>query len=152
MKSIPCLFATAVFALPCIALAGPEEDLQVISEAIAEMVTAESMISTALDGECGKYAPEDFRLTRVAMRQKIEDLKNALSPDSKQRVDAQLASNEFKTELETFRKKGVDETLSMVQSKSGNQVFSCGYVFGFLSPSVLRFDHAMARAAKHLAR
>lgn len=152
MKVAVRVMLAGACALSMGAWADEDADMQVVAEAVGEMVTAESMLSAAVDGECGKYAPEDIRLTRVAMRQKIEDVEGAMPPGSRKKVLEQIASDDYQNQLKMFRKRGVEDTLAMIRGKGTDPVFACGYLFGFLSTPVLRFDHALARAAKLLSK
>ncbi len=153
MKAMLCTLIAgviAVIALP--SRADDETDLRVVGESLGEMTIAEAMFSTALDGECGKFAPEDFRITRETMRLNIADLKGALSPAMRQKVVEQLGKDGFRTQVDGFKRKAVDEKLAMIRSKNGSQEFACGYVFGSLAVPLVRFENAMARGMKQLGK
>jgi len=149
---VTMLALTGVCAMPLIAHADDEADLQIAGQAIGELVTAESMYSAALDGECGKHAPENFRIARETMRLNIADLKEMLPPSSKQKITEQLNREDFKSQLNTFRTKAVDETLAMFRSKGVSQAFACGYVFGYLTELFLRSEQHRLRALKQLGK
>jgi hypothetical protein len=151
--AIVTMFAlTVVCAMPLIAHADDEADLQMAGQAIGELVTAEAMYSAALDGECGKHAPEYFRIARETMRLNIADLKEMLPPSSKQKITEQLNREDFKSQLNTFRTKAVDETLAMFRGKGVGQAFACGYVFGYLTELLLRSEQHRLRALKQLGK
>jgi hypothetical protein len=149
---VTVLALAGVCAMPLAAYADDEADLQIVGQAIGEMVTAEAMFSAALDGECGKHAPENFRITRETMRLKIADLKEMLPPSSKQKITEQLNREDFQSQLNAFRKQAVDETLATFRSKGTNQAFACGYVFGYLTEPLIRSEQHRLRALKQLGK
>jgi hypothetical protein len=125
---VTVLGLVGVCAMPLVARADDEADLQVAGQAIGEMVTAEAMLSAALDGECGQYAPEKFRITRETMRLDITDLEEIVPPSGRQRIAEQLKREDFQSELGAFKKKAVDEQLAAFHNQRVSPAFACGYV------------------------
>jgi len=138
--------------LSAVAHADEESDLAVVGEAVGEMVTAQAMLSDALDGECGQYAPEKLRISRETMRLNIADLQAMLPEKSRNHIAAQLNRPEFKAQLEMFRKRGVEDELAMLRGDGANPVFACGYVFGLLTEPVLHSEHRRLRALQQLRK
>jgi hypothetical protein len=139
-------------AMPLAAHADDEADLQIAGQTIGELVTAEAMLSAALDGECSQHASENFRIMRETLRLNIADLKEVLPPSSKQKITEQLNREEFQSQLNTFRKKAVDETLALLRGKGVSPAFACGYVFGTLAEPLARSEQHRLRALKQLGK
>lgn len=148
---IIALFGVLGLCAPSFAAhADDEADLALVGEAVGEMVTVEAMLSAAIDGECGQYVPEKLRISRETMRLEITDLQDMLSLANRKRLTEQLNRQEFKAQLEEYRKKGVDDELARLRSDGAQPLFACGYVFGLLTDPVIRSEHRRLRALEQL--
>ena len=141
-----------VCATPFAARADDEADLQIVGQAVGEMVATEAMFSAALDGECGQYAPEKFRISRATMRLNIADLQEMVPPSSKQRITEQLNREDFQSQLGTFKKKAIDEQLAALHAQGSSPGFACGYVFGSLAETLIRSELRRQRVLKQLGK
>jgi len=152
MKIIALSGLLGLCTLSLTVLGDDAADLALVGEAIGEMVTAEAMLSDALDGECAQYAPEKIRISRATMRLNIADLQEMLPVESRKKLTEQLNRPEFKTQLAEFRKKGVEDQLAMFRSEGVNPMFACGYVFGLLTDPVIHSEHRRLRAMQQLRK
>lgn len=149
---VTVLGLVGVCAMPLAARADDEADLQVVGQAIGEMVTAEAMFSAALDGDCAQYAPEKFRISRETMRLNIADLEEMVPLSSKQRITEQLNREEFQSQLSAFKKKAVDDQLAAFHSQGTSPGFACGYVLGSLTDTLIHSEIRRLRALKQLGK
>jgi hypothetical protein len=152
MKIVALSGLLGLCALSFAAYADDEADLALAGEAVGEMVTVEAMLSAAIDGECRQYVPEKLRISRETLRLEIADLQEMLPQSSRKRLTEQLNRQEFKAQMEAYKKKGVDDQLARLRSDGANPIFACGYVFGLLTDPVIHSEHRRSRALEQLRK
>ena len=152
MKAVALLGLLGIWALSFAAGADDEGDLAIVTEAVGEMVTAEAMLSAAIDGECRQYVPEKLRIARESLRLEISDLQEMLPQSSRKRLAEKLHGQAFQAQVEDYKKKGVHDELAQLRSDGAQPIFACGYVFGLLTGPVIHSEHRRLRAIERLRK
>ena len=151
-KAAALLGLLAICTLPLAAPADDDSDLAMVTEAVGEMVTAEAMLSAAIDGECRQYVPEKLRIARESLRLEISDLQEMLPLSSRKRLADKLNGQAFQAQLEDYKKKGVHDELAQLRTDGAQPIFACGYVFGLLTGPVIHSEHRRLRAIEQLRK